>query len=157
MDYTRVSNEGVPVSTVLMWVLIAILAMLLLALVARLITNMKGDNKIYYSEKGAINLRVDKMPDLRIVTKNCKDFKLTAYEKTMVISYANPFGQVKEFECSLVGDPLKRGFVLSFTEQDFKKLCFHLKPGKLAVFRHKLVFNYGSVVRVSFKYLGKEV
>lgn len=157
MASINMTTESASISQVLMWVLVLLLVFIALALLGRFVTNMKGDNKIYYSEKGAINLRIDKLPDLRIATKNCKDFKVTAYEKTMIISYANPFGDVKEFKCVLVGEPLKRGFELTLTEADFKKLCFHLKPGKLAVFKHKLVFNYGSVVKVKFNYLKKEV
>ena len=114
---------------------------------------MKGDNQVYYEEKGAINLRIAKLPELRIATKNCKDFKLVAKGKQMVISYANPFGQVKEFEIEIVGNPVKKAFQLTFTEEEFKKLCFHLKPGKLAVQKNKLIFNYGSAVRVKFEYL----
>ncbi|MFF2798181.1 hypothetical protein, partial [Lysinibacillus xylanilyticus] len=122
-----------------------------------LYVNLKGDNRIFYEEKGAINLRIDRLPDIRIATKNCKDFKLTVTENTMVISYANPFGGVKEFICHLVGDPVKRGFVLNLKEQDFKRLCYHLKPGSIAVHKNKIVFNYNSAVPARLTYLKKEV
>lgn len=153
MDSTSLATESATVGEVLMWVLVALLAMLLVGLVAKLITNMKGDNQIYYEEKGAINLRINKLPDFRIATKNCNDFKLVAQDKKIIISYANPFGQVKEFECAIVGNPIKKPFQLNFTETEFKKLCFHLRPGKISVLKNKLVFNYGSTVKVKFEYL----
>lgn len=140
-----------------MWILIIALGIVFVALTARLINNLRGDNKVFYSEKGAINLRVDKLPDIRIATKNCKDFKLTVKDNILVISYANPFGGVKSFTCNIVGDPVKKGFVLTFTEQDFKKLCFHLKPGNIAVYKNKITFNYNLTVRARFNYLKKEV
>lgn len=151
------NTDDATVSTVLMWILIILLASIFVVLLVRLINNSRGDNKVFYSEKGAINIRVDKLPDIRIATKNCKDFKVTVLKNLMTISYANPFGGVKKFECHLVGDPIHKGFVLDFTEQDFKKLCYHLKPGTLAIHKTKIIFNYNQAVRCRFTYMKKEV
>lgn len=160
MEYTTRtlnSSDSASVSTVLMWILILLLAILLIALLARMYINLQGDNKIFYSEEGAINLRVDKLPDIRIATKNCKDFQLTVADNVMVISYANPFGGVKEFRCNIVGDPVKKGFIMKFKEEDFKKLCYHLKPGNIAIYKNKIIFNYNLAVRAKLNYLKKEV
>lgn len=141
------------VETVLLWSIVICLGIIFVSLAVSLLLKTKGDNQVFYSEKGAINLRIEKLPDIRVATKNCKDFKLVAKGNRIVISYANPFGGLKKFEFQIVGDPVKKPFVLLLSEQEFKKLCFHLKPGNLAVTKNKLIFNYNQSVRIRFKYL----
>ena len=153
---TTASNEA-QASTVLMWTLILLLVVLLVAVAFKVINKLRGDNKVYYDQKGAINLRVDRLPDLRIATKSCNSFKVRVYDKTMLISYANPFGGVKEFKCNIVGDPVKKPFEVKFTEQSFKKFCMNLKPGKIAFTKTKVIFNYNKSVPAKLTYLKKEV
>lgn len=150
-------TDEASVSTVLMWALVILLGILLIAMCARLFNNLRGDNRVFYSEKGAINIRIEKLPDIRIVTKNCKDFQAVVIGNTLIISYANPFGGVKEFKCSLVGDPIKKGFVLKFTETEFKKFCHHIKPGNLSISKNRITFNYNKSVGTKLTYLKKEV
>ena len=151
------TTEDTSVKTVLIWCLIILLGIVLVVMISKLINNFRGDNQMFYSEKGAINLRIDKLPDIRVATKNCKDFSLTVYKNVMIISYANPFGGVKSFQCTLVGEPIQDGFIMKFTEQDFKKLCYHLKPGNIAIHKNRIVFNYNLSVKAKFYYLKKEV
>lgn len=147
------TGNSVPVETVLMWSIAIVLGIVFVSLAVSFLLKLRGNNEIFYSEKGAINLRIEKLPDIRVATKNCKDFKLVAIGKTITISYANPFGGLKRFKFNIVGDPVKKPFELKFTEQDFKKLCFHLKPGNIAVTKTKIIFNYNQSVRVRFKYI----
>lgn len=151
------SKDYTTIATLLSWTIVLLLGVVFIVLLARLFIKLKGDNKVFYSEKGAINLRVDRLPDIRVATKNCKDFKLVVRGNTLILSYANPFGGVKEFKCNIVGDPVERGFMLTFSEEDFRKLCVHLKPGAIAVHRTKITFNYNLAVKAKFSYLKREV
>lgn len=150
-------SDATSVSNLLMWILIILLVMLLAFMVVRLFNKLRGDNKVFYEEKGAINLRVQKLPDIRIATKNCKDFKAVVYGNVMVISYANPFGGMKKFKCRLSGDPIKQPFMVKFTEADFKKFCYHIQPGNIAVFKTKITFNYNLAVKCRYYKLKKGV
>lgn len=145
---TKYGNDGgIPVSEFLMWALVAILAILLVAILTRFINKSRRGNAVFYEQKGAINLRLQKLPDLRIATKHCKDFHMEVRDKTMLLSYANPIGGKKEFKCKLVGEPCKQPILVKFTEQEFRKLCINLKPGKIAIRGRKVLLNYNLTVK----------
>ena len=151
------ARQGIPLQEFLMWALIAILGILLLALIIRLFNKSRKGNSVFYEEKGAINLRIQKVPDLRIATKHCKDFYMEIHGRRLTLSYANPFGQKKEFKCKLVGEPVEHHLLIGFYEPEFRKLCLKLKPGKIAISRSRVLLNYNLSVKVkSFKKLKKE-
>lgn len=151
------SQQGIPVGEFLLWALIALLGMLLLALLIRLFNKSRKGNAVFYEKKGAINLRIKQVPDLRIATKHCKDFHMEIHGKRLTLSYANPFGQKKEFKCKLVGENTKHDLLLTFNEKEFRKLCMNLKPGKMAISKTQVLLNYNRTIKVrSYKKLRKE-
>lgn len=149
-DFTTLNNQSaVPVEEVLMWTLVLLLGVLLVAVVARLIGKNRKGNELFYQKKGALNLRVEKVPDLRIATKHCKNFLIMIHGRTMLLSYENPIGGVKEFKCKLVGAPVKDYITITLNENEFKKFCRNLKEGNLAITGSKILVNYNLTVRIS--------
>lgn len=141
-------------STVLQWLFILVLLIIVIILLGKLITRMQKDNSLFYSEKGAVNLRIGRMPTMLTATANCRWFKIVVADNRFTLCYANAFDDVKEFECEIVGDPVEKPFIIEFTEDNFKRVVFNLKPGQVAVFKHKIIFSYKHVVDIkSFKYI----
>lgn len=149
-----IPDNDVALQTVLQGLLIIILIIIVVILVGKLITRMQKDNSLFYSEKGAVNLRIGRMPTMLTATANCRWFKIVVTDNRFVLCYANAFDDVKEFECEIVGDPVQKSFIIEFTEPNFKRVVFNLKPGQVAIFKHKIIFSYKHVVDIkSFKYI----
>lgn len=146
--------DKVALSTMLQWLFIFLLVIVVVILLVKLTTRLQKDNSLFYSEKGAINLRIGQMPNMLMATANCRWFKIIVTGNKFTLCYANAFDSIKEFECEIVGDPINKPFEIEFTEANFKKVVFNLKPGQVAVFKHKILFSYKHDVNIKrFKYI----
>lgn len=149
-------NDTTSINTVLIYSIILLVSVLIIFLIVSLIKRSRSDNSVFYEEKGAINLRIAKLPDIRIATQHCKNFKLEAVHKEIIISYENPFGGRKEFVAEIIGPPVVKPFYVEFKETQFKKLCFNLKPGNISITKNRMTFNYNRSVQCRLRYFKEE-
>jgi hypothetical protein len=149
-----IPDNDVALRTILQGLLIIVLIIIVIILIGKIITRVQKDNSLFYSEKGAINLRIGRMPTMLTATANCRWFRVVVMDNRFILCYANAFDDIKEFECEIVGDQVEKSFSIELTEANFKKVVFNLKPGPVAIFKHKIIFSYKHVVDTkSFKYI----
>lgn len=150
-------DQSVTIGTLMLGLLFVVLVILIIILVRLLLLKLTRTDDAFYYEKNALNLRIVKTPTVTMVTTNCSDFKVYCADSKFVLSCVNPFGETKSSICDLIGDPVEKGFYLELAESEFKKLLFYLKPGPIAVFKHKIMLQYKYSVSVKkFKYMTKE-
>lgn len=149
-------NSSTNITTVVLYSIILLVSVVIIFLIFIIVKRSRSDNSIFYEEKGAINIRIAKLPDIRIATKHCKNFLVTVIDQEVIISYENPFGGKKEYIAEVVGPPIDKPFYVEFREVEFKKLCFNLKPGNLSFSKNKMTFNYNRSVQCRLKYFKEE-